>query len=382
MRLAIFCLSVFALAAGQILSAAQRTPPPPDPVQVNKEVRGGTQNLDRDVNAGVKNLQRLANDANRFDAEEKRAKGLADRADKVAQDAMDAAMNCDEARYLRLSKQATDLVAQARNAKEKADAMGNEVDKRVKDTLETVNNRISSLQNMLGQGFKAAKEEGLADNSVTVGNLRDAQNALNQELAKQNSGGTKERNFQDEGSLSRLNKAKNEFDNQMKKIRESNDSSGALERIEQRLTDGAALIKKNCPPKVGAAPKTPTEVYVAVDNRPEILTCISPGQDTLAALNALGLGKKYQTLMSGPTGTIVKSLGDAQTIEKNAQAKGINLCFKPENNYCTIMTPLTPFRGHDHKAHEHSGRGPHDHDAPDPGPDWGVTPPEIVVRLE
>jgi hypothetical protein len=366
----------------QNLTAAQRTPPPPDPVQVNRDVRAGTQSLDRDVNAGVKNLQRLTNDANRFDGEAKRAKGLADKADKVAQDAMDAAMNCDEARFARLSKQATDLVAQARNAKEKADAMGNEVDKRVKETLETVNNRISNLQNLLGQGFKAAKEEGLADSSVTVGNLRDAQNALNQELAKQNSGGTKENNFQDEGGLSRLNKAKNEFDNQMKKIRESHDSSGALEKIEQRLTDGAALLKKNCPPKVGAVPKTPTEVYVAVDNRPEVLTCISPGQDTQVALNALGLGKKFQTLMSGPTGTIVKSFGDAKTIEKNAQAKGVNLCFKPENDYCTIMTPLTPFRGHDHEAHKHSGRGPHEHDGPDPPLDWGVTPPEIVVRWE
>ena len=95
---------------------------------------------------------------------------------------------------------------------------------------------------------------------------------------------------------------------------------------------------------------------------------------------ALGLGG-HQLLATGATGTIVRAPGDAKTIEKTAQDKGVNLCFV-EPDYCTIMTPLTPFRGHDHKAHEHSGRGPHEHDGPDPPWTWGVIPPEIVVRLE
>jgi hypothetical protein len=41
---------------------------------------------------------------------------------------------------------------------------------------------------------------------------------------------------------------------------------------------------------------------------------------------------------------------------------GIDLCFV-EINYCMIMTPLTAFRGHQHKAHP---GGIHNHDAPDP----------------
>jgi len=379
--LSVLCLGTFAfLFAGNLL-AAQRTPPPPDPVQVNRDVRAGTQNLDRDVNAGVKNLQRLTNDANKFEAEAKRAKTLADKADKVAQDAFDAATKCDEARFARLSKQANDLMDQARKAKEKADAMGNEVDKKVKETAERINSRISNLQNMLGQGFKAAKDQGLPDNSVTVGNLRDAQNALNQEIAKQNSGGTKENNFQDEGSLSRLNKAKNEFDNQMKKIREGSDPTETLQKADQLLKAGAAWLENRCPPKVGALPKKPVDFFVAVNNQPQTVACISDGL-TAEDSRRLKAMLNHAVLASTPGGTLIRSPQSAETIERAAKENGLSLCFKPEPDFCTIMTPLTPFRGHDHKAHEHSGRGPHEHDASDLPLDWGVTPPEIVVRLE
>jgi hypothetical protein len=47
-----------------------------------------------------------------------------------------------------------------------------------------------------------------------------------------------------------------------------------------------------------------------------------------------------------------------------------------------IMTPLTPFRGHDHEEHMRSGRGEHDHHAPDPPWSWGVTPPETEIYWE
>jgi hypothetical protein len=136
--------------------------------------------------------------------------------------------------------------------------------------------------------------------------------------------------------------------------------------------------RKDPPPKVvGAVPRTPTDTFVAVNNREQTNVGILPGQDPKEAAKALG----GTILATGPQGAIISTVGDPKTVEKRAQEIGLKTNFV-EKNFCTIMTPLTPFRGHDHKAHEQSGRGPHDHDAPDPGPDWGVTPPEMVVRLE
>jgi len=117
-----------------------------------------------------------------------------------------------------------------------------------------------------------------------------------------------------------------------------------------------------------------------VDNRPQVNVCIPPGKDADTELIALELGNA-QVVATGATGTIVRAPGDAKTIEKTAQDKGVNLCFV-EPDFCTIMTPLTPFRGHDHKAHERSGRGPHEHDAPGLPWTWGVAPPETVIRWE
>jgi hypothetical protein len=132
---------------------------------------------------------------------------------------------------------------------------------------------------------------------------------------------------------------------------------------------------------VGAVPKRAVDVFVAVDNRPQVLACIAPGQNSLQAANAIGLGK-HQLIASGPGGTIIRGPGDPKTVEKTAQDNGIKLCFPPEPDFRMNKAPLTPFRGHDHKAHEHSGRGPHEHDAPDPPLDWGVTPPEFTIRWE
>jgi len=91
------------LAVASVLSFASALPaaqpaPRVDPVQANRDARQATQNLDRDVNAGLNNLQRLTRDANNLEAQLKRAKGLADKAAKAASDAFDAASKCDKAR--------------------------------------------------------------------------------------------------------------------------------------------------------------------------------------------------------------------------------------------------------------------------------------------
>ena len=360
--------------------AAQRTPPPVNPIEVNKQARQATQNLDGDVNAGIGNLQRLAKQTKNLDNETRRAKNLADKALKAAQDAFDAAVKCNKARFEQLSKQALDLRDQGTQAWDNAYKMHDDLNRQVKETMDKINQRSSDIQDAINRGFKGAKDAGIPDNSVIVGNLRDAQQMLNNEIARQNSEGTKEKKYEDEGSRHKLNKAKDEFDNQLKKIKEGNNTIETLDKVWYLLKDGAALLEKNCPPKVAAAPRAPTETFVAVDNRPQVNVCIAAGQDTEMVAMALGLGG-HQLLATGATGTIVRAPGDAKTIEKTAQDKGVNLCFV-EPDFCTIMTPLTPFRGHDHKAHERSGRGPHEHDAPGLPWTWGVAPPETVIRWE
>ncbi|MDP2734616.1 MAG: hypothetical protein Q8P12_00225, partial [bacterium] len=316
--------------------------------------------------------------ANNVENEFKRSKELADRAANAAQQALEAAMKCDKAAFARFSKLASDLADQTRASKGKADGMANDLDKQVKDTVDKVNSHVANMQKTLGQGFQSAKEAGLKDNSVAVGNLRDAQQALDREVARQNSEGTKENNFKDEGSMNKLNRANNEFNNQMKKIREGSDPGDTLRRAELLLKDGAAWLENRCPPKVSAVPRAPTEVFALVDNRPQVNVCIPAGRNPQEAASVLGLSK-HQVLATTPTGTIVRAPGNSKTVEKIAKEKGIDLCFV-ESDYCMIMTPLTPFRGHDHKAHVQSGREPHDHDGPDPPWNWGVKPPETVIR--
>jgi hypothetical protein len=132
--------------------------------------------------------------------------------------------------------------------------------------------------------------------------------------------------------------------------------------------------------KIGALPKTPTEMFAFVDNRPGVLACIAIGQNPREAANAIGL-ESYQVVATGPTGTIIRAPGDPETVNRLAQQRRITLCFPAESDVCMIMTPLTAFRGHNHEAHIQSNRAIHDHEAPDPPWEWGVTPPETVVRF-
>jgi len=127
------------------------------------------------------------------------------------------------------------------------------------------------------------------------------------------------------------------------------------------------------PPEAGSQPVS-ADLTVLVDNRPRILICIPPSADVAKVATALGLAE-HDVVAQLPTGTVIAAYGDPQTIEAEAKAKRIPLCFV-EIDYCVIKTPLTAFRGHEHRAHP---GGLHAHDAPDPPWDWGVTPPVPVV---
>ena len=142
------------------------------------------------------------------------------------------------------------------------------------------------------------------------------------------------------------------------------------------IKDEIRTARANEGKKVASLPRQPTEFYAFVDNRPEVLACIASGQNAREAASALGLGQ-HQLIASSAAGNIIRGPGDPQTVNRLAQQQKITLCFPAEADVCMIMTPLTPFRGHDH--HLHHGHA-HERDAPNPPPDWGVTPPETIIR--
>jgi hypothetical protein len=151
-------------------------------------------------------------------------------------------------------------------------------------------------------------------------------------------------------------------------------------RKEIRQAQTAAeksAMQKTGGDKVGAVPRETTEMFAFVDNRPGVLACIASGQNLVETASAIGLAS-HQFVASSPTGTIIRGPGDPETVNRLAQQRRITLCFPAESDVCIIMTPLTPFRGHNHEAHQGAV---HEHDAPDPPLDWGVTPPETVVRF-
>jgi hypothetical protein len=92
--------------------------------------------------------------------------------------------------------------------------------------------------------------------------------------------------------------------------------------------------------------------------------------------------EQHQLIAAGPAGTIIRAPGNAETVNRRAAEQRITLCFPAEADVCIIMTPLTAFRGHNHEAHIQSNRAVHDHEAPDPLWEWGVTPPETAIRWD
>jgi hypothetical protein len=164
-------------------------------------------------------------------------------------------------------------------------------------------------------------------------------------------------------------------------------------------------------------PRTETHVSLLLDNRPERLFSVAgnyaPMELTktlqrnlqlsydsakpatqLASLSAgwkLRPEVQYLGTMNGGDGNC--NLFTAKTWEKISEPEftksieaaigdlGYRSCDNfphGELNFCTIFTPLTAFRGHDH-AHHHGSL--HSHDAPDPPLNWGRKPPEIIIRL-
>lgn len=385
---ALVLLSVLLLPPTLGLAAqAPRPAAPPDPIQANKDVRAGTQGLDADVGAAMKNLQKLTKDVNKLRDQAKDAKKKADAA-KNAADALDLnpfyrkeCLTPAERKQLQnFVKNVQGKLDDAQAAKDKADATEKNLRQQVDNTVKGVEDRIGQLQKMADQGLSAAQKAGYKPNSVAVGNLQDAKNALDKAANKLNDQGTPEKNWEDQGGLSKLRDAANQFNPEIRKAKEGLDPSDALKAAKDMLEAAEKILKlPDCPPEGAMVPKPPTEVFVAVDNRPKINVCIAPGQDPKEATAALGLENPQIVASTATDGTMVQTTTDAKTVDKTAQDRGVKLCFASESDFCTIMTPLTSFRGHDHS--KHMGPDVHDHHGPDPPFSWGVTPPTPVLRL-
>lgn len=372
------------MSSASTAPAAQGTPPPPNPQQINAEVRQEARNLDQHIQRqGFRELQKMIDrgDIRNLQKKFRDAKKKQDDAAKTAKDARDAARNCqndrDKKKAVDLIQKATRMQEDAKHERDMAEIAETGLRNKVRETVENVNKHVKELKNKVQAGLKAAKDAGL---KLVERNLQDTERILNDAIDKAANEGTKENNFTDEGMLNKLDKAQNEFSKQIDKANEGTDPSESPAQTEESLKEAERYLQ-NCPPKVGAAPKPPVDVFVAVDNTPQVLACIAPGQNPVEAANALGLAN-HQQIATGPEGTIIRAPGDAKSVAKMAQQKGIKTCFPPEPDYCTIMTPLTPFRGHDHKEHLQSGLHPHAHQPVDLPLDWGVTPPETAIQWE
>jgi hypothetical protein len=139
---------------------------------------------------------------------------------------------------------------------------------------------------------------------------------------------------------------------------------------------------------VKTAPGTPASggsLTVPIDATPQNIFCLEGGGPAGSA--QMDEIDKIEVLKGGSTAEIGRAGGQIYFITRSSPEKikeafanaPFQLCpdipIQPDS--CTIMTPLTAFRGHDHKDdHGH----PHDHDAPDPPWSWGTKPPETVIR--
>jgi DNA repair exonuclease SbcCD ATPase subunit len=350
-----------------LVTAAEPPKPQPSAAQL-RDAQNAINRATSDVNQGadalptnVRNAQNQLDRLNKnFDREVKpklkRAKDKADEAAKAAKDANDAAHACDKTKFARLSKRAQDLMKESRDATTSADAQANVAPK--------LNDNISNLQS--DKPLADAKAGGLSENSDAVQGYGRAQARAQKQVEEQ------------QENINKVDRSQRELNEKMVKAKADMNPADALKQAEADLQDGEAWLKENCPPKTSAVPRPATDVYVAVNNQAQTLACFA-GELSDQDAQELKQQLDYEVIAKTPTGTLIRSPQSAQTIELIANGRRIKLCFPPEVDVCLIMTPLTPFRGHDHATHQ---GGAHEHRPSDLPLDWGVTPPETIIRWQ
>jgi hypothetical protein len=371
-------LSLVAATTGLAQPSPQQAAQQAD--QLGRSVISDIPKLEQASEQAVKDLEKIKSSpgfkAKLKDLEKKgeAARAKAGDAQRAAKKAADLAAACktnddhaacekaiaDAEKAIKSAEAAADEVQAARG---KALADADQIDK-------AANTAFGDRRTQVSKAMAAAKDAGLSpQKSAGVSRLQDAENKLDEALVKQlQKGGQKDGTPQ--GNLSKLNDVKKAI---VDEVDRAQGSAGSTSRTKGDLQFAQDKLK-DCPPKAGAQAPKETPIYV---NGPADGTnvCISPGQDVANAVASMGLSNA-RVVASTATGTVVRTETDAKTAEKAATDKNVKTCFKPEPDYCLIFTPLTKFRGHDHAAQEADhGRGPHDHDGPDPPLAWGVTPP-------
>ena len=365
----VFLLAVLAIGSSAIAADAPKVPPTRaqqdqaarDVVDQTGAVNNGAQGLGDSIANAQRALKNLDKGIDKFKDQAKDAKKKADDAAKAAEKARDAASNCkdekDKKKIQDLINDAKKKQKDAQDAKDKSDKTEKDLQQQAKDVGEKLDKYIDGLTKTGDKEAAAAEKVGLnAQNSAAMAGLDRAKQRLDKEIENQ------------QENRNAFDKAKSDFNSKLSKAKEGLDPSDSLDQANKFL-QSAEFYLNNCPPKqVANAPK---EVAIAVNDQQGSNVCVQPGQD------AAQIGG--QVIASGPTGTIINSPQTVDVIVRIAKEKGINLCWV-EVNFCTIYTPLTAYRGHDHSTHSHSGKDLHNHAAPDPPWSWGVNPPETVIR--
>jgi hypothetical protein len=342
-----------AIAAFIFLSRAafaQPKPQPVDPARANADAREGTRNLDNKISDVHNQLQAQANRVNDLKKQSKDAKNKADAAAKAAEKARDAAADCkeekDKKKIQGLIDDAEKKLKEANDAKDKADATEKDIRDKVDKAVGSVDDQIKSLNNTIEKGLSAAKAAGLKGNSVPVGNLNDAQKMLNDKVSKLNDDGTKEKNFTDQGALSKLREEANRFNPEIRKAKEGQDPSDSLDKAKEFIK-AAKKYLDNCPPpkEQSMVPSETPHMVAEVNNKSSSLACIPSGQNVDGPATTLNGGSgNYNVVATGPNGTIVQLGASPSEVNRLAKDNNITLCFPAEENFCVIMTPLTPER--------------------------------------
>jgi hypothetical protein len=396
-------LAVLFLSLLFVLPALAGTAPP-SPQQVNADIKAkatpdnqGMTGLDKDIGATIRDLDRYMT---RALADLKRqtqdAKKKADDAAKAADKAKTAADKCktaaDKTALDALIKDAEKKQKEAQDAKDKKDKTAQDLNNKVDDTVKAVENGMQEMKEQLSKASEKilsdAKAAGLKPEDWSVAtplaNIAATQQALDKAVDKANKEGEFKNGKLDttnEGMKSKLDGTAVKARQAIRKETEASDPSESLKKAKDALDD-AKKAAENCPPRVAAGgAKGPAGVKGKQVQETTAFMNTEQGSNVCTdnAEDAKKLGG--DVIADGPAGTISHVQDSPQTVEKRAKEKGVKPCWI-EINFCVIFTPLTAYRGHDHAAHVDSGRGQHDHDAPDPSWDWGVTPPDTVIRWE
>jgi hypothetical protein len=337
-----------------------------------KEVIQATKGLGKNLDEGLKRIKEME----RHVEDLKEGLTADSRAADLAEKALDAAKNCRKSEFDRLSKEAKEATKKAEQAQDRA--------KKFRDAAQKMKDYIDSLKSMGEQEYeeykKAAEAAGLGDRfGVATDDFEFHKDALLDELRS----GHRQR-----FKVDAYEAAAADLHRKVLEINEALDE--ALKEADQKLREAKALRDKPCPstaaggfkapPTALRDPITPTlpptekgsypvsaNITVAVENRQGTIVCLPKGKKVP--------GLDGEVIAEGPTEVLVATSKSPGEVQKLAKASGVTLCFV-EIDFCVIKTPLTAFRGHEHRVHP---GGIHNHDAPDPPWSWSVTPPEPVV---